>query len=336
MLEINNLSVGYQTTRGMVRAVNQASFRMNKGEIIGLVGESGCGKSTVFFSIMGLLPSNSRLLEGQILLDGRDISRLSSKNWLNIRGREISMIFQDPMTTLNPAYPIGKQIMEIILAHESRRFHFAPWEKARYRACKERVLQLMHDVGIPDPEKRYHNYPHQLSGGMQQRILIAIALACEPKLLLADEPTTALDVTIQAQILDLLKKINRERGTSILLITHDLGVASEFCDSIAVMYAGRIVEYGPADVILRNPAHPYTKGLLGSIPVIRYPKKKIRPIRGSVIDLTNIGDGCAFFDRCDCAQDCCRKPPVTTQLPNNHQVMCWQCERSPEYDGCDD
>jgi oligopeptide/dipeptide ABC transporter ATP-binding protein len=322
LLNIEKLTIGYKTPEGMIRAVDQVNFTLEAGEILGLVGESGCGKSTVFYSIMGLLPKAGKLVEGKILFEGKDISENKPKEWLSVRGKDIAMIFQDPMSALNPAYTVGKQIREMITAHERGKGSLAVWKQAEGRRLKERVLKLMRDVGIPDPDKRYDNYPHELSGGMQQRILIAMALACSPKLLLADEPTTALDVTIQAQILELLKDINKSKNTSILLVTHDLGVASEFCQKIAVMYAGRIVEYGLTEAILQNPVHPYTRGLLESIPTISLSKKKIKPIKGNVIDLCKVKEGCAFYDRCDYAKERCKKPVPMTELSNRHQVRC--------------
>lgn len=325
MLEIRNLTIGYQTERGLVKAVNQVSLRVEKGKILGLVGESGCGKSTVLYSILGLIARPGKILDGQILLDGRDLTALSPKEWRQVRGKEISMIFQDPMTALNPAYRVGEQIREVIKTHRPKgvgRFPF--WSgKSLKKQEMAQVMEMMREVGIPSPEERYFDYPHQFSGGMQQRAMIAMALVCAPKLLLADEPTTALDVTIQAQILDLLRRINQTHHTSIILVTHDLGVAAEFCDEVAVMYAGQIVEVGPTKTVLRNPKHPYTQGLLRSIPRISGGKRKIEPIPGQIVDLLELKEECPFMPRCSFAQEGCKKPVAMTSLETGrHKVRC--------------
>lgn len=325
MLEIKNLTIGYQTERGMVKAVNRVDFHVEKGKIVGLVGESGCGKSTVLFSILGLIPYPGQIVEGQILFEGRDLTANSPKEWRQIRGKEIAMIFQDPMTALNPAYRVGEQIREVMKTHrpkEVRRYGFLR-RKALKKREMNRVIEMMREVGIPAAEERYFEYPHQFSGGMQQRAMIAMALVCAPKLLLADEPTTALDVTIQAQILDLLRQINRTHGTSIVLVTHDLGVAAEFCDEVAVMYAGQIVERGPTSKVMKNPRHPYTQGLLRSIPRISGGKRKIQPIPGQLIDLLELKEECAFLARCPYARPACRKAVGMTTLDDgSHQVRC--------------
>lgn len=323
MLEINQLTIGYQTEKGMLKAANEINLRIEKGKIVGLVGESGCGKSTVLYSLMGLLAYPGKILSGEILFEGKNLAKLSREEWRRIRGKEIAMVFQDPMTTLNPAYKVGNQIIESLLVHglyRSERKGLFGWRDEQ-RLARERVLQLMHEVGIPAPESRYYDYPHQFSGGMQQRAIIAIALACKPKLLLADEPTTALDVTIQAQILDLLRQINEQHGTTIIIVTHDLAVAAEFCDEIAVMYAGQIVEHGQVDEVIQNPKHPYTQGLLRSIPKIGY-KGKIKPIPGNVIDLLELEEGCAFKPRCEFAQAACQRMQPMRMLENGHQVRC--------------
>lgn len=324
LLEINHLSIGFTSDHGMVRAVNKVNFHVKEGQIIGLVGESGCGKSTVLFSIIGLIQHPGKMLEGSIMFNGRDLAKNSKEEWRKTRGKEIAMIFQDPMTTLNPAYRVGEQIREILKIHRTIEPNKKGWLSRMNvkEKEKERVLSIMREVGIPSPEKRYDDYPHQFSGGMQQRILIAMALACEPKLLLADEPTTALDVTIQAQILDVLKRINKTHGTSIILVTHDLGVASEFCDELAVMYAGQIVERGPTDVVIENPKHPYTQGLLRSIPRISEAKEKIVPISGNVVDLLNLGKECAFLSRCPHAFSGCRQEIGMVESESGHQVRC--------------
>lgn len=323
MLEIKNLSIEYQTDSGMLKAVNNVNFSVQQGEIVGLVGESGCGKSTVLFSILGLVSSPGRILEGQILFDGKELTQCSPEQWRELRGNKIAMIFQDPMTSLNPSYRVGEQIREVMKTHRNLRSGKTGLFK-RYGMKKQeqkKVMEIMEEVGIPAPEQRYFEYPHQFSGGMQQRALIAMALAGEPKLLLADEPTTALDVTIQAQILDLLKKVNRLHNTSVILVTHDMGVASEFCDELAVMYAGQIVERGPTQDIMRDPKHPYTQGLLRSIPSISAEKKKIEPIPGSMLDLLEMKNECTFFARCPYAEPACKKSVEIMEL-RNRQIRC--------------
>lgn len=323
MLSINNLSIGYQTEKGMLMAANDINLKIEKGKIIGLVGESGCGKSTVLYSLMNLLAYPGKIVGGDILFEGKNLATLSDSEWRKMRGKEIAMVFQDPMTTLNPAYKIGNQIMESLLVHglyqTGRKSLFG--RRNEQRLARERVVELMNEVGIPAPDSRFYDYPHQFSGGMQQRAIIAIALACNPKLLLADEPTTALDVTIQAQILDLLRQINDTHGTTIVLVTHDLAVAAEFCDEIAVMYAGQIVEHGSIDEVIEDPKHPYTQGLLRSIPKIGS-KEKINPIPGHVIDLLDLDEGCAFAPRCEFAESVCSAPQSMRVLDNGHQVRC--------------
>lgn len=313
MLTVKDLSVGFPKNDQIVRAVNGISFSVKEGQIVGLVGESGCGKSTALFSIMGLIPRPGKMLSGEIVFDGQNIEKNSKEEWRKLRGKEISMIFQDPMTALNPAYSVGEQIRELLKTHRQKKPGLFNRRKQKQKEV-EKVIQLMEEVRIPSAAERYHDYPHQFSGGMQQRILVAMALACNPKLILADEPTTALDVTIQAQILDVLKDINEKHNTSILLVTHDLSVASEFCDEIIVMYAGKIVEKGPTRQVIDNPKHPYTKGLLNSIPVISEEKKHIEPIKGNVIDLEEVGKGCGFWNRCPFMTPECREhvPMVKT------------------------
>lgn len=323
MLSINNLSIGYQTETGVLKAANDINLTIEKGKIIGLVGESGCGKSTVLYSLMGLLAYPGKIVGGEILFEGKNLAALKAEEWRRMRGKEIAMVFQDPMTTLNPAYKIGNQIMESLLVHglyqTGRRSLFG--RRDEQRLARERVVELMHEVGIPAPDSRFYEYPHQFSGGMQQRAIIAIALACKPKLLLADEPTTALDVTIQAQILDLLRQINETHGTTIIIVTHDLAVAAEFCDEIAVMYAGQIVEHGSVDEVIEDPKHPYTQGLLRSIPKIGF-KGKITPIPGNVIDLLDLNEGCAFAPRCEFASSACEQAQSMRVLANQHEVRC--------------
>ncbi len=312
LLQVRNLTTVYPTGRGHVRAVNSISMIMEEGKILGLVGESGCGKSTVLLSILNLIRPPGEVVEGEILFRGRDMREMNNQELRAIRGKEIAMIFQDPLSTLNPVFPVGEQIRETLRLHHIMEGSHLPWPLDRNASKKERerVLQVMSEVGIPSPDHRYASYPHQFSGGMQQRALIAIALSCNPTLLLADEPTTALDVTIQAQILDLMKQINKTHNTAIILVTHDLGVAAEFCDSIAVMYAGRIVERGSVDQVIDNPRHPYTRGLLECRPRITIPKEKVAPIPGKVPDLANLPDGCSFAPRCPHARDICLEGPI--------------------------
>jgi oligopeptide/dipeptide ABC transporter ATP-binding protein len=304
VLELRDLTTMFPTRRGSVRAVEAVNLALYPGQIMGLVGESGCGKSTVLLSILRLIAKPGEIEKGQILLQGQDLLKLSPSAMRGIRGKEIAMIFQDPLSTLNPAFRIGDQIRESLRLHNMIPGRPWPLNRPRLAAEKQRVLEVMNEVGIPAPEARYRAYPHEFSGGMQQRALIAIGLACNPKVLLADEPTTALDVTIQAQIIHLMKRINRDHGTAIILVTHDLGLAAEFCDKIAVMYAGRIVEIGPTDEVIGNPHHPYTEGLLRCIPEVTQ-RRPIEPIPGSVPDLAELPPGCSFAPRCPYAQPVC-------------------------------
>ncbi|MFQ5857664.1 MAG: ABC transporter ATP-binding protein [Anaerolineae bacterium] len=312
LLVLHNLTTVYPTKRGLVQAVDSINLALNEGEILGIVGESGCGKSTVLLSILRLIPRPGHIAQGEILFRGRNLRDLPSPAMRRIRGREIAMIFQDPLSTLNPAFPVGEQIREALWLHHIVDGARLPWplDFAQRAREKVRVLEVMEEVGIPSPMDRYATYPHQFSGGMQQRTLIAIALACGPDLLLADEPTTALDVTIQAQILDLMRRINRERGTAIILVTHDLGLAAEFCDTIAVMYAGRFVEQGTVDQIVENPQHPYTQGLLGCRPRISMRDQRVQPIPGNVPDPVDLPPGCAFAPRCPHYQTVCDEGPI--------------------------
>ncbi len=301
LLELKNLTVEFGTPRGRLRAVDGFDLTVGEGDITGIIGESGSGKSTVLMAIMGLLPRLGRIApDSSIRLSGRELTRLSRRAYRELRGLNVGMIFQDPMTHLNPAYPVGEQIREALRVHR--------YVKGGRAAERRRVIDLLAEVGIPRPEQRYWEYPHQFSGGMQQRVLIAAALACNPRLLLADEPTTALDVTIQAQILDLLKKINQEHGTAILLVSHDIGLAAEFCDRIAVMYAGRLVEIGPARQVVEEPRHPYTQGLIASLPRFGGKRGRLEPIPGSLPDLTRLPEGCAFAERCRHVQEECHRP----------------------------
>lgn len=326
MLDIKNLSMVYETERGPIKAVNNISFSLVNGEILGLVGESGCGKSATLLSILGLVPYPGKIQSGKILFQGEDLTRKTGSEMRRIRGKDISMIFQDPMTTLNPVFKVGEQVRESLRIHDLIKATGGSWWSRRQQKKGneiERVLELMREVGIPAPEKRYFEYPFQFSGGMQQRAIIAIALSGSTKLLLADEPTTALDVTIQAQILELLRKINRVHGTSIIMVTHDLGMAAEFCQRIAVMYAGEIVEQGHTDQVLDNPKHPYTQGLLRSIPRIGATRQKLLPIPGSVPDLADLDETCPFHPRCDQVNEKCSLGTHTLrEVAEEHFVKC--------------
>jgi oligopeptide/dipeptide ABC transporter ATP-binding protein len=312
LLELEQLTTVFPTKRGEVRAVEGIDLTISQGEILGLVGESGCGKSTVLLSIQQLIRPPGRIDRGKVLFNGANLLDLSSNEMRNIRGKEIAMIFQDPLSTLNPAFPVGEQIRESLRLHHMLSARHLPWpfDQALKRQEKERVMAVMEEVGIPSSMERYATYPHQFSGGMQQRILIAIALVCEPALLLADEPTTALDVTIQAQIIELMTRINREHGTAIVLVTHDLGLAAEFCDRIAVMYAGRIIEQGTVNRVIENPQHPYTQGLLDCRPRISVDEQRLRPIPGNVPDLVRLPDACAFAPRCQFREQICETRPI--------------------------
>lgn len=326
-LEIKDLTTLFKTRNGTVRAVDDLSLQVGKGEILCLVGESGCGKSVTLLSILRLVPYPGEIAGGSILF-GDDLLKKSPADMRKIRGMRISMVFQDPMTTLNPVFRVGEQIRESLAIHgviqptSKRSLVSHLFDSYRRKDEYRRVIELMKQVGISTPESRYFEYPHQFSGGMQQRALIAIALSCHPSLILADEPTTALDVTIQAQILELLKRINKERNTSMILVTHNLGVASEFCHRIAVMYAGRIVEFGNVDAIVQKPLHPYTKGLLNSIPRITNRSKRIEPIPGNVPDLIDLPHGCAFMPRCTWSENRCHEPTELREMGGGHFVRC--------------
>ena len=312
LLEIKNLTTEFKTGQGIVKAVRNVNYSLEKGEILGIVGESGSGKSVGMLSLMGLLADNGRIVSGSIIFDGEEISPISEKYKNNkkayekrmqeIRGNDIGMIFQDPMTFLNPILKVGTQIEEQILRHT----------KCSKKEARERAIELMKKVGIPSPEKRIDQYPFQFSGGMRQRIIIAIALSCNPKLIIADEPTTALDVTVQSQILELLQQIAEETGTAIIMITHDLGVVASLCDRISIMYGGNIMEEGTTDEIFYDPKHPYTKGLLASIPRKDKDIDRLYTIEGTVPSLTSMPKGCRFCDRCTRAMEKCRneQPPM--------------------------
>lgn len=319
LLEIKDEKLSFFTPAGEVKALNGVSFSMNEGEVLGIVGESGSGKSVTAYSIMGLTAYPGKLIGGTIYFNGHQIEKMSEKEMRKIRGNEVSIIFQDPMTSLNPVYTIGNQITEVI------RLHTGKSKKEAYDRAKE-LLEL---VGINEPTKRLKQYPHELSGGMRQRVMIAIALACEPKLLIADEPTTALDVTIQAQILELMQELRKKLGMSIIMITHDLGVVASMCERIAVMYAGHIVEYGTADEIFYEPKHEYTKGLIKSIPKLNVQEtERLIPIEGQPVDLLNPPAGCPFAPRCaNCMKICLREMPPKTELSDTHYSQCWLLQK---------
>ena len=301
---------------GEFRAVDGVSFSLEAGRTLGIVGESGCGKSVSALSIMGLVPQPpGRIAGGEILFEGRDLLKLAPAQMRELRGDRISMIFQEPMSSLNPAFTIGDQIAEVLLRHR----------KYSKKKAKDLAIEMLRKVRIPSPERRYDDYPHRLSGGMRQRVMIAMALACEPKLLIADEPTTALDVTIQAQILDLMRLLREETGTAIILITHDLGVIAELADDVAVMYAGRIVEHAGVARLFAQPQHPYTIGLLGSIPRLHLEQQRLAAIEGQVPAPFSAGAGCRFEPRCPFAIDRCRaEEPCLLNLHEGHEAACWK------------
>lgn len=317
LLEVKGLKTYFYTEEGIVPAVDGVSFSINKGETLGIVGESGCGKSIMAFSIMQLLQTPpGKIIDGEILLEGENLLQKKEQEMEKIRGNEISMIFQEPMTSLNPVSTCGYQIAEVIHLHQ----------KLGRKQAMEKAVDMLRLVGIPDPQRRSNEYPHQMSGGMRQRVMIAIALACKPKLLIADEPTTALDVTIQAQILELIKGLKNDMGMSIMMITHDLGVVAGIADKVAVMYAGKIVEQSNVISLFKNPQHPYTKGLLASIPRLNQKKEKLHVIKGIVPNPYQMPEGCRFHPRCECKKDICLKeqPPII-QKDESHQVACWLC-----------
>ena len=314
LLEVNNLHTSFFTPAGEVRAVNGVSFTLERGKVLGIVGESGSGKSVTAYSIMQILASSGRIVDGSIKLDGQELVNSGEKVMKTVRGNKISIIFQDPMTSLNPTYTIGHQLVEAITLHTNRNRKEA-WDRA---------VEMLRLVNINEPEKRMKQYPFEQSGGMRQRIMIAMALACEPDILIADEPTTALDVTIQAQILDLMKDLQAELGMAIIMITHDLGVVAQLCDEVIVMYAGSICEQGTADEIFYNPKHEYTKGLMRSIPTADTAGTKLQPISGTPIDLLNMPKGCPFAPRCDNAMKIClRERCESMEINSDHRAACW-------------
>ena len=324
LLEVNDLHTSFFTDAGEVKAVNGISFNLDRGKVLGIVGESGSGKSVTAYSIMQILANTGKIVSGSIKLDGQELVNAGEKVMKTVRGNRISIIFQDPMTSLNPTYTIGRQLKEAILLHTDR----------SGKEARERALEMLRLVNVNEPEKRLKQYPFELSGGMRQRVMIAMALACEPDILIADEPTTALDVTIQAQILDLMRELQEKLGMAIIMITHDLGVVAQMCDEVVVMYAGSICEQGTADEIFYNPRHEYTKGLMRSIPTADTAGTKLQPITGTPIDLLNMPAGCPFTPRCDAAMKICLKESCQRmQINEDHQAACWMNVKKGIEDG---
>lgn len=314
LLSVVDLNTSFKTERGEVMAVNGVSFNLDEGKILGIVGESGSGKSVTAYSIMQILEKNGSIKKGQILYKGQDITKYSEKQMRDFRGKCCSIIFQDPMTSLNPVFTIGNQLKEAIELHTER----------RGKEAMARAIEMLTLVGVNEPEKRVKQYPYELSGGMRQRVMIAMALACEPDILIADEPTTALDVTIQAQILELMQSLQKKLGMAIIMVTHDLGVIADMCDEIIVMYGGRVCERGTAEDIFYRPSHEYTKGLLKSIPSVDKMGERLVPISGTPINLLNMPKGCAFCPRCENAMKICiEEIPPEMQMPDGHFASCW-------------
>ena len=318
LLEVRNLRVDFQTRRGTLIAVDDVSFEIKAGEVLGVVGESGAGKSLTGAAIIGLLEPPGRISGGEVRLAGKRIDNLAQEQIRQIRGREIGMVFQDPLTSLNPLFRVGEQLIETLQTHAD----------LDEKSARKQAIDWLTEVGIPSPEVRIDQYPHQFSGGMRQRVVIALALCANPKLIIADEPTTALDVSIQAQIISVLKRLCREYGTAVMLITHDMGVIAETADRVAVMYAGRLVEIGEARKVIQNAKHPYTLGLMGSIPTIGDTEEELRQIHGSMPRLAEIPEGCAFNPRCPNVSDRCRKNRPELQPVDESSVACWLFEDS--------
>lgn len=324
LLRVEDLTIKFKSHQGVVKAVDNLNFELAQGSTLGIVGESGSGKSVTSLTIMGLLQNANTEITGNIDFDGLDLLKLSPNEMRKIRGNSISMIFQEPMTSLNPLHTCGKQIMEPILIHQ---------KEVSKKEAKKNAIELLRMVGIPSPEQRFREYPHQMSGGMRQRIMIAIALACNTKLLIADEPTTALDVTIQAQILDLMNSLKKKREMSIIMITHDLGVVKEMCEKVVVMYTGQIVEKSPTELVFADPLHPYTKGLLNAIPKISNKVERLEAIEGTVPDALNMPSGCSFHPRCKYATEKCKSEvPTLFQLEDGREVKCFIYEGSEKGD----
>jgi oligopeptide transport system ATP-binding protein len=315
LLEVKDLEVSFFTHAGEVKAVRGISYQLRPGEVMGIVGESGSGKSVSSYGLMGIIPEPGKIINGSIMFDGKEITKQTEKEMTKIRGKEIGMIFQDPMTSMNPVFTVGNQIDEALKKHTD----------LNKEGREARIIELFKLVGINQPEKRIHQYPHEFSGGMRQRAMIAMALSCNPKLLIADEPTTALDVTIQAQIIELLKELKDKINMSIIFITHDLGVIADICDKVAVMYAGNIIEAGSIDEIFYEPKHPYTWGLLKSMPKIHEDEhERLIPIEGNPVDLINPPKGCSFAPRCEhCMKICLDKVPPATETSEGHNSLCW-------------
>lgn len=318
ILTIRDLKVAFQVKGKLAYALDGINIDIPKGKIVGIVGESGCGKSMTAMSIMGLIKNPGKIVGGSIDFCGTELTKISVRDYAKIRGKDISMIFQEPMTSLNPVVKVGKQVMEAIILHE----------KISKEEAKMRVIEIFNDVGIPEAEKRFNSYPHELSGGLRQRVMIGMAMICKPKLLIADEPTTALDVTIEAQILKLMKKLCESVGTSIIMITHNMGVVAEICDYVYVMYTGRVVESTLTKTLFNETAHPYTNGLLKSIPTIGKKQDRLYTIKGNVPNILNLPKGCRFVDRCDYAQDICfSSRPADEYIKDNHMVSCFLHKR---------
>lgn len=314
LLSVVDLNTSFKTERGEVMAVNGVSFNLDEGKILGIVGESGSGKSVTAYSIMQILEKNGSIRKGQVLYKGQDITKFSEKQMRDFRGKCCSIIFQDPMTSLNPVFTVGNQLKEAIELHTER----------KGKEAMARAIEMLTLVGVNEPEKRVKQYPYELSGGMRQRVMIAMALACEPDILIADEPTTALDVTIQAQILELMQSLQKKLGMAIIMVTHDLGVIADMCDEIIVMYGGRVCERGTAEDIFYRPSHEYTKGLLKSIPSVDKMGERLVPISGTPINLLNMPKGCAFCPRCENAMKICiEEVPPEMQMPDGHFASCW-------------
>ena len=324
LLEVKELRTSFFTDAGEVKAVDGISFQLDRGKVLGIVGESGSGKSVTAYSIMQILAPTGKIIGGSVKLDGQELVNAGEKVLRTVRGNKISIIFQDPMTSLNPTYTVGHQLMEAILLHTKR----------NRQQARERALEMLRLVNINQPEKRLKQYPFELSGGMRQRVMIAMALACEPDILIADEPTTALDVTIQAQILDLMRDLQKQLGMAIIMITHDLGVVAQMCDEVVVMYAGSICEQGTADEIFYNPRHEYTKGLMRSIPTADTKGQRLQPITGTPIDLLNMPAGCPFAPRCESAMKVClTQRPERMLINDDHMATCWMNIRQGVEDG---
>jgi len=314
LLKVENLKVNFYTDYGIISSVDDVSFEVDDGETLAIVGESGCGKSVTALSIMGLIDKPGKVTDGKIMFQGRDLASLRKRDWYKIRGKELAMIFQEPLTSLNPVFTVGDQISESIRLHQ----------KVDKDEASKRSIELLKRVGIPRADKIFNSYPHSLSGGMRQRVMIAIALSCNPKLLIADEPTTALDVTIQAQILELMRDLSREYGTAIILITHDLGVVADMADRVVVMYAGQVVERGDVFSLFREPKHPYTQGLLKSTPKLFEEKDELETIDGMVPNPLDMPRGCRFYPRCPKAHErCIQGQPILQRVSDKQYVRCW-------------